>query len=186
MDVDKIKSAEIITGGFPCQDISYAGEGAGLAGERSGLWWQFRRTIRMVRPRLAVLENVAALLTRGMGTVLGSLAQIGYDTEWHCLPASYLGAWHRRDRVWILAHPYKKRRQQGSPEKPILRQSHLSVKFEGGFKGWPGRSNIPTPYLCGTVDGISNKSHRIGSCGNAVYTRVPEIIGKAILESISQ
>lgn len=104
MDMEELKSADIITAGFPCQDISLAGKGAGLAGERSGLWWQVRRTLRMVRPRYALLENVAALLNRGLSTVLGSLASIGYDTEWHCIPASYVGAPHRRDRIWIICH----------------------------------------------------------------------------------
>lgn len=97
--------ADVICGGFPCQDISTAGNGAGLAGERSGLWRELLRAIRVVRPRYAVVENVAALLSRGMGTVLGDLAQIGYDAEWHCIPASSVGAPHRRDRVWIVADP---------------------------------------------------------------------------------
>ena len=97
--------ADIICGGFPCQDISTAGNGAGLAGERSGLWRELLRAIRVVRPKFAVVENVAALLSRGMGTVLGDLAEIGYDAEWHCIPASAVGAPHRRDRVWIVADP---------------------------------------------------------------------------------
>lgn len=104
MEMEELKRADVITAGFPCQDISFAGKGAGLQGERSGLWWQVRRTIRMVRPSIALLENVAALLNRGMGSVLGSLARIGYDTEWHCIPASAVGAPHRRKRVWIVAH----------------------------------------------------------------------------------
>jgi DNA (cytosine-5)-methyltransferase 1 len=95
--------ADVICGGFPCQDISTAGNGAGLAGERSGLWRELLRAIRVVRPKFAVVENVAALLSRGMGTVLGDLAEIGYDAEWHCIPASAVGAPHRRDRVWIIA-----------------------------------------------------------------------------------
>lgn len=102
--LERIKSAEVVTAGFPCQDISFAGDGAGLAGERSGLWWMVRRTLRLVRPRLAVLENVAALLNRGMGTVLGSMAAIGYDAEWHSVPLSAHGAPHRRDRLCILAY----------------------------------------------------------------------------------
>lgn len=103
--LEGVQSAEVVTAGFPCQDISFAGKGAGLAGERSGLWWMVRRTLRLVRPRLALLENVAALLDRGMGTVLGSMAAIGYDAEWHCIPLSAFGAPHRRDRVSILAYP---------------------------------------------------------------------------------
>lgn len=95
--------ADIISAGFPCQDISLAGDGAGLAGARSGLYRHVIRAIRLVRPRFAVLENVAALLSRGMGTVLGDLAEVGYDAEWHCIPASAVGAPHRRDRVWIIA-----------------------------------------------------------------------------------
>ncbi len=94
---------DVICGGFPCQDISYAGKGAGLAGARSGLWYQFARIIGELRPRYVVVENVAALLTRGMGEVLGTLASLGYDAEWHVIPASAVGAPHRRDRVWIVA-----------------------------------------------------------------------------------
>jgi len=97
--------ADVICGGFPCQDISNAGQRAGLAGERSGLWRELLRAIRLVRPRYAVVENVAALLARGMDVVLGDLAAIGHDAEWHCIPASAVGAPHRRDRVWIVAHP---------------------------------------------------------------------------------
>jgi DNA (cytosine-5)-methyltransferase 1 len=96
--------ADVICGGFPCQDISVAGAGAGIAGERSGLWRELVRAIRVVRPRFAIVENVAALLSRGMGTVLGDLAEIGHDAEWHCIPARAIGAPHRRDRVWIVVH----------------------------------------------------------------------------------
>lgn len=95
----------VVTGGFPCQDISLAGKGAGLGGERSGLWFEMHRVIAETRPRWVVAENVAALRSRGLDQVLGSLAAIGYDAEWHCIPASAVGAPHRRDRVWIVAYP---------------------------------------------------------------------------------
>jgi DNA (cytosine-5)-methyltransferase 1 len=95
---------DIIAGGFPCQDISYAGKGAGLAGERSGLFYEVCRIVREMGPRIVVLENVAALLTRGLDDVLGSLASLGYDAEWHCIPAASVGAPHIRDRVFILAY----------------------------------------------------------------------------------
>jgi len=107
--------ADVVTGGFPCQDISFAGDGAGLAGARSGLWRELLRAIRLVRPRYALVENVAALLTRGMGTVLGDLAEIGLDAEWHCIPASAVGAPHRRDRVWIVANPGGEQHEGDSP-----------------------------------------------------------------------
>jgi DNA (cytosine-5)-methyltransferase 1 len=95
---------DVIAGGFPCQDISLAGRGAGLAGERSGLWFQYHRLIKEIQPRYAVIENVSALRSRGLDEVLRSLAEIGYDAEWHCIPASAVGAPHQRDRIWIVAY----------------------------------------------------------------------------------
>jgi len=95
---------DCICGGFPCQDISYAGAGAGLAGERSGLFFDAMRVVRELEPRVVVLENVAALLTRGLDDVLGTLASLGFDAEWHCVPAAAVGAPHIRDRVFIVAY----------------------------------------------------------------------------------
>jgi DNA (cytosine-5)-methyltransferase 1 len=104
LELDGIR-VDAICGGFPCQDISTAGKGAGLAGERSGLWFEFARLIGEIRPRYVIVENVSALLVRGLDAVLGSLAEIGYDAEWHCIPAWFVGAPHGRDRVWIVAYP---------------------------------------------------------------------------------
>jgi DNA (cytosine-5)-methyltransferase 1 len=104
---------DAICGGFPCQDISVAGKGAGIEGERSGLWAEYARIIGELRPRYVIVENVAALLGRGLGRVLGDLAEIGYDAEWHCIPASAVGAPHRRDRLWIVAHPSGERCADG-------------------------------------------------------------------------
>jgi DNA (cytosine-5)-methyltransferase 1 len=98
-----LETVDIICGGFPCQDISYAGLGAGLDGERSGLFFEAIRVVRELQPRVVVLENVAALLTRGLDRVLGTLAEIGYDAEWHCIPAAYVGTHFRRDRLFVIA-----------------------------------------------------------------------------------
>lgn len=100
---------DALCGGFPCQDLSYAGKGAGLAGERSGLWFEIARILRELRDlgrpvRIVILENVSALLGRGLGVVLGDLAALGYDAEWDCIPASAVGAPHQRDRIWIVAY----------------------------------------------------------------------------------
>jgi len=112
-----LERVDIIAGGFPCQDISYAGLGAGLDGERSGLFFEAIRLVRELQPRAVVLENVAALLTRGLDRVLGTLAEIGYDAEWHCIPAAAVGAPHIRDRVFVIAvHP--------NPENSNARQSY--------------------------------------------------------------
>lgn len=104
VDKTNLPSVDMICGGFPCQDISYAGLGKGIEGERSGLWTQFDRVICELRPRIVLVENVSALLTRGLDKVLGDLATSGYHAEWDCLPAAAVGAPHRRDRVFILAY----------------------------------------------------------------------------------
>lgn len=98
------KPVDVIIGGFPCQDISYAGKGAGLDGERSGLFYELMRIVRVVGSKYVVLENVAALFTRGMDQVLGSLASRGYDAEWEVVSAASVGAPHRRDRVFIIGY----------------------------------------------------------------------------------
>ena len=95
---------DIITGGFPCQDISAAGKGAGITGERSGLWGEMARIISEARPRFAFMENSPMLTSRGLGTVLGDLAEMGYNARWCVLGADDVGAPHRRKRIWILAY----------------------------------------------------------------------------------
>jgi DNA (cytosine-5)-methyltransferase 1 len=98
-------SADVICGGFPCQDISTAGKQAGIKeGTRSGLFYELMRVIRLVQPRYVVLENVAAILANGLDTVLGELAEAGFDAEWACIPASAVGACHQRDRWWLVAY----------------------------------------------------------------------------------
>lgn len=99
-----LRRVDLVCGGFPCQDLSTAGRGAGLAGERSGLWWQYWRIVRDLRPRIVVVENVGALLVRGLDTVLGSLAELGYDAEWGVFSAADVGAPHLRRRLAIVAH----------------------------------------------------------------------------------
>lgn len=95
---------DVISGGFPCQDISVAGKGAGIEGARSGMWKEFLRIIGDIRPRFVFVENSPMLTGRGLGVVLGDLAASGYDAEWTCLSAAEVGANHVRDRIWILGH----------------------------------------------------------------------------------
>jgi DNA (cytosine-5)-methyltransferase 1 len=109
---------DVLCGGFPCQDLSYAGAGAGLAGARSGLWSEYARLVGELGPRYVVVENVSALLARGLGTVLADLAALGYDAEWDCIPASAVGAPHQRDRVWLVAYPSGLGRQRSRPHVP--------------------------------------------------------------------
>jgi DNA (cytosine-5)-methyltransferase 1 len=110
---------DVVSGGFPCQDISVAGGGAGLSGERSGLWREFARIIREVGPRYVFVENSPALAFRGLDVVLGDLAEMGYDAEWGVLGADDVGAPHVRKRIWIvaqLANAISERRSQGRAE----------------------------------------------------------------------
>jgi DNA (cytosine-5)-methyltransferase 1 len=112
---DGLADIDVICGGFPCQDISFAGKRAGLEGARSGLWGEYQRLIGELRPRFVIVENVPGLLSLGMGTVCGDLAALGYDAVWDCVPAAAVGAPHRRDRVWIVAHA----KHNGSPRTEV-------------------------------------------------------------------
>jgi DNA (cytosine-5)-methyltransferase 1 len=103
LDWAAVPPVDLITAGWPCQDISYSGPGAGITkGTRSGLWLTIAAGLRQLRPAYVFLENVAALRTRGLGKVLADLAALGYDTQWLCLRAADAGACHRRDRLFIL------------------------------------------------------------------------------------
>ncbi len=105
-----------IVGGFPCQNISNSGDRTGLEGERSGLFYEIIRIVRLVRPRFIYLENVAALLGRGLREVLWEFAAIGYDAEWSIIPCSTLGGSHKRERIWIIAYPNSVPESQPSTE----------------------------------------------------------------------
>lgn len=108
---------DVVSGGFPCQDISIAGKGAGLSGERSGLWSEFARIVGEVRPDHVFVENSPILTSRGLGIVLGDLASLGFDARWGVLGASTVGAPHQRERIWIVAHSSGKRHRK--PEREV-------------------------------------------------------------------
>ena len=174
--------AEVLTGGFPCQDISFAGYGAGLTGERSGLWREFARLVSEIRPRYVIVENVAALLVRGMGTVLGDLARIGYDAEWSVVSACSAGAPHVRRRVFIVAYP------NGFDGRPRLRNPDARQNgavqafdsFEDSRAGWRARLANPSA-LYGGADGLPRGMDRARAIGNSVVPQVVAAIGRAIL-----
>lgn len=189
-------SVDVICGGFPCQDISLAGSGGGLDGERSGLWSEIRRLISELRPQFVIVENVSALLSNGMGTVLGDLAKVRYDAEWHCIQASRVGAPHDRDRVWIIANRMQIGRLFSGqyPDREhalqIRRQWHTSPPNTGwrDVQRWFG-SLIQDGYgsevagqAHGMVDGDTQELDEIAAHGNAVVPQIPELIGRAILK----
>src|SRR6266567_3556909 len=140
------KHISLITGGFPCQDISNAGKRVGITGERSGLWSEMYRLICELRPQYVCVENVAALLGRGIDTVLRDLAACGYDAEWQCLRASDFGASHRRGRVF---------------------GSHAATQLTAFKRDCSAGAGIWTiePTICRVADGIPNRIHRLRGLG---------------------
>ena len=203
-----LEPVDLICGGFPCQDISTAGKGAGLAGERSGLWYEMHRIISELRPQYVLVENVAALLFRGMDAVLSDLSEIGYDAEWEVIPASAVGAPHRRERVWIVGYTNSEG-QSVSPvddEASILQKDAAntnSKRLEGkrAYDDTQGRQEERRQAglrnreefrryaswwqaesgIQPLAHGVPERMARLKSIGNAVVPQVVELIGRRIL-----
>lgn len=131
---------DVVSGGFPCQDISVAGKGAGISGERSGMWAHMARIVGEVRPRHVFVENSPALVTRGLGRVLGDLAALGYDCRWTVLGAADVGAPHQRDRFWLVAHAnVPEWREISSPRDRLAQRANRlhSQREEGAGGSFP-------------------------------------------------
>lgn len=183
----ELERVDLICGGFPCQDISQAGKRVGITGDRSGLWVEYVRLIRVVRPRYVLVENVAALLGRGLSVVLGDLAESGYDAEWQCLPAASFGAPHIRDRVYIVAHANGNRRE--APESLHARSQRRGLVTESVLRDpLPPPGNDWTanqPGILRVADGLPYRLDEVRqrALGNAVVPQVAEWIGRRIVEA---
>jgi DNA (cytosine-5)-methyltransferase 1 len=206
-------AVDVICGGFPCQDISVAGRGAGIEGERSGLWTEYARLIGDIRPSFVIVENVAKLLSDGMGRVLGDLAALRYDADWEGLPAYTVGSPQERDRIWIVAYPNEWKLKNGGAS-PIRRRGEVQGEssrigsaadrdtvreLQPGwcftdFRGWPVHSATGSERwrenwrdrlvsLCRVADGVSRRLGETKGLGNAVVPQIPEIIGRAIMSA---
>jgi len=178
-----LEPVDLIALGFPCQDISLAGDGLGLQGTRSGLWFEGRRVVSELRPRLALVENVAALLNRGMGRILADLAALGYDAEWQCLSARQFGALHLRERIFIVAYNRKERVQRVFQGEIPQFQEFSWCKDVRRVEDLRGRSDLPEPLFRGSRDGVPDWVDRIGSVGNAVVPQVAQWIGEQIMKA---
>lgn len=178
----KIES-DVISAGFPCQDISNAGQKAGISGARSGLWGRVAELVGDIRPKYVLLENVAALLNRGIDRVLGDLAEVGYDAEWHCIPASAVGAPHLRDRIWIVAYP--QRDGQPRPRLSIRPEHSAEDAYREANRLINAVQGDALPFVCRGHDGVSSgvARDRLRALGNAVVPQIPEMIGRAILRA---
>ena len=209
---------DIIAGGFPCQDLSVAGQQAGINGARSGLWSECARLLGEVRPRYAVFENVTNLLTGDGGDwfkrVLWDISEVGYDAEWHCIPASAIGAPHRRDRVFIVAYPNGDDRRGGHSAKPprgdswmepgsggegqSIEQASKDVAYANSERGCGGDARRKDAKDAGKSPIITRKHARrmgawnaepnVGRVANGVPARAHRLkgLGNAIVPQIAQ
>ena len=175
-------SADIVCGGFPCQDISHAGKQAGIKeGTRSGLFYELMRVVRLVGPRYVVLENVAAITANGMDDVLGTLAEAGFDAEWACISASAVGACHRRDRWWCVAYATSEQCHDGG-FADAARPARTAAQFGNGDgsdaadatgHGW--RQIDPNTSGCATGTGAGEKQGSRDVCGAPAYPSSPRL-----------
>jgi len=182
---------DVVSGGFPCQDISIAGKGDGLDGERSGMWKHMARVVGEVRPRYVFVENSPMLVTRGLDRVLGDLAALGYDTKWTVMGAADVGAPHRRERLWLVAHAHGVRKLQpqrieqderrrigdGGDEKDV--SDAMRLRLEGIIEAGAAqraidRSNYGSdpgwwrsePDVGRVADGVAARVDRLKAIGN--------------------
>lgn len=186
---------DVVSGGFPCQDISVAGKGAGIEGERSGLWKEMARIIGEVRPRYVLVENSPMLVSRGLGYVLSDLATMGFDAQWGVLGAVDVGAPHKRDRIWIVAHADSTRELQSERGKQEQRgrvsdrckkmeysddtgckkqrveiagqQEHSAAQLPSWWEAEPGVGRV--------VDGLADRVDRLKALGNGQVPAVAAI-----------
>jgi DNA (cytosine-5)-methyltransferase 1 len=179
-------SINILTGGFPCQDISVSGKGIGIVGERSGLWNEYNRAIKEINPKYVVIENSTQLLRKGFEKVLYDLSESGYHAEWECISASDFGLPHIRERVWVVAYPSTQRWtgilhmlkrsivEKNKKTNPLDTSCHPFLRFEQGYG---------EPPVFRMDDGLPKRLDvvkRLGAVGNAVVPRIPYEIFKAI------
>jgi len=163
---------DLLVGGYPCQPFSVAGKRKGEDDERH-LWPEVHRIIRAVRPKYVLLENVAGHLALGFGRVLGDLAESGYDAEWDCIPASSIGAPHRRDRVFIVAYP----NSSSEPDERQYDEARFMPEVRIPVREWPD-----PPEGLGVANGVSRRLDRLKGLGNAVVPAVAQWIGHRLKE----
>lgn len=172
---------DVVSGGFPCQDISAAGKGAGIDGERSSMWKHMARIVGEVRPRFVFVENSPMLVSRGLGTVLGDLAALGFDAAWCVLSASDVGAPHIRERIWILAHAREvgcgsaqANSKLGREQRPPIRR--LAAEW---WRREPGETPREVEPGVGSVaDGLASRMDELAAAGNG---QVPRVAAEAFI-----
>lgn len=203
IDFTSIQRVDILTGGFPCQPWSKAGKQKGVEDER-WLWPLFKEAIRILRPKYALIENVPGLAQGGgLHYVLADLAALGYDAEWYVIPASAVGAPHKRERIFIISYINRERFLDGQTEEQSVERESSQHETKPGttttdsscsglererktiavtnttLAGWWATE----PNLVRMVHGLPNRAHRIKCLGNAVVPQVAQAVAKAIKEA---
>lgn len=175
IDFRQVEPIDVLAGGFPCQDLSKARTGqrtrGRLDGEKSGLWSEYRRAIRGLRPRYVLVENVTDLLHGGLDRVLGDLAELGFDAWWRVLAAANVAAPHIRERLFVVAYPRGER--DGLPAQEILTGGHFPE-----YGAWWSAE----PRVDRVANGVSCRVDRLRGLGNAVVPQVAELIGGWIIQ----
>lgn len=177
-----LRYVDIISGGFPCQDISVAGKRKGINGERSGLWSEMFRIIREIGPRYVIVENSPALTISGLEQVLCDLSKVGYNAEWQCISNYAFGYPHKRERLYLIAY---------SNEVRLQSNIFINGRLDSIFKQWS--SNTDIGYSCAkrifeipahtsvrNDDGFPNWTHRVGGIGNSVNPTVAKYLFECI------
>lgn len=183
--IEEIGIPTLISGGFPCQDVSIAGKQEGVVnGKRSSLFGELIRITDEIKPKWVLIENVSQLCKNGLPIVLCNLARIGYDAEWYTIPATAAGANHRRKRTFIISYPCGSGLQRGKQGlSKALAQGYGTSYLPTSTlsRSWE-RDGVPTPRICRAIDGIPNRVQRIECLGNAVVPQQAYPILKTIAD----
>ena len=171
---------DVVSGGFPCTDISVAGKGAGIKGKESGLWSEMARVIGEVRPQYAFIENSPMLVTRGLDTVLCDLAKLGFNARWGCISAAEVGANHKRNRIWIVARNVantdsNRSSTRLSGQNKGKKGNAKEFDHRGNRQGRRSRENWWSAMsdMRRVSHGVAARTHRLKACGNG---QVPEVV----------
>lgn len=204
---------DVVSGGFPCQDISSAGTRSGLAGSKSGLWFEFARIIDEVKPGWVFIENSPHLRTRGLGRCLKDLAGMGFDAEWGILGAEDAGAPHKRKRLWIVATNPDNARQRGQPvdvevasspapsgslgvlaeQSTAASPDSSALRLESGRRSRSGRQETalvggadwwPVDSIQGVDDGVAYRMERVRATGNGQVPSVARLAWQVLTERL--
>lgn len=168
---------DVISGGFPCQDISIAGKGAGIDGDQSGLWKEFKRVICEVQPEFAFIENSPMLVTRGLDRILCDLAQMGFDAQWGVISCADIGGVHKRERTWIVATNHWSKRGKRFIQKKISRIKGIPWgKDVRSVEDLRKRSDLPKPLICRINHDVAFGVDQLKAIGNG---QVPEVARSA-------